>query len=257
MSLAIVIGYDATHANIARLPKTGIGVGYTTGGSGIEWTEADWLAHPGAVRICQDAGATDATADTLDVERGAATLADCPGWSIRASASYRAGTRAGQRKPSIYTSASNVTPVVNSLVAGGIKDGVGLFVADWNLSNAQAVLDLQSSAGPFPIDGFQFANAGLYDIDVFLASWLEATASDPPAYYRHVVPDGNKLSMGEVAHSHKEPVEAVAQCSATFLDKAELAALVRYLGDGDWALLHRAGASRPMPAGLVYCTYTP
>ena len=68
-------------------------------------------------------------------------------------------------------SQSNVTPVVNALIAGGVTSGIGLFVADWNgLANAQAML--AKSSGPFPVIGVQYEDAGSYDLDVWLTSWL-------------------------------------------------------------------------------------
>jgi hypothetical protein len=174
--MGIVVGYDATHENIATLPKGQV-AGYTTGTPDIVWTPDDWDAHPGALRICQDAGATDVTADYLDVETGAATPADCPGWYKRALAAYTTGVRPGQRHPSIYCAASNVTNVVNALKAGGVDSGPGLIVADWDLTQAQSVADVQAGAGPFPIRGVQFHNEGTYDIDVWDSAWVDTTSA--------------------------------------------------------------------------------
>lgn len=184
MSLQIVTAHDATHQNISHLPR-GLACGYTTGSPEIRWTEADWAAHPGAVRICQDAGATDHTADVLDVERYAATLADCPIWVTAAAASFTDATRPGQRWPAIYTSANNVTPVVNALIAGGVQGGVGLWVANWNLTESQAVADVQNAAGPFPVIGVQWTDKpGFYDDDVFDKEWVQ-TVSAPPVPSPH------------------------------------------------------------------------
>ena len=168
---AMTYGADATGSNYGSLPKGLQYAGYTTGTDGIAWSPAQFAVNPAALRICQDAGATDATADILDVEQGAATLADCPVWAKKALAAFRAATRPGQRSPAIYMSQSNVTSVVNALIAGGVTSGVGLFVADWNgLANAQAML--AKSSGPFPVIGVQYEDAGSYDLDVWLTSWL-------------------------------------------------------------------------------------
>lgn len=177
MSIAVVVGYDAIHANVHLLPK-GVAVGYTTGSSDIKWTTTDWAAHPGAVRICQDAAASDSTADILDVERGAGTPADCPGWAKRAMTAYDGVSRAGQRSPAIYCSGSSVTPVVNALVNGGVVDGVGLFVANWDLTEATAVDDVKAAAGPFPIIGIQYRNMGSFDADLFSENWLSQVSTN-------------------------------------------------------------------------------
>lgn len=169
--MTVVVAHDATQGNIGHLPP-GQACGYTTGSPDIKWTAQSWAAHPGAVRICQDAGATDTTADVLDVERGAATPADCPGWADKAQASFAAKTRPGQRTPAIYTSASNVTNVVNALTSGGVHAGVSLWVANWSISEGTAVADLLKAAGPFPVIGYQFSSEAYYDTDVFSEAWL-------------------------------------------------------------------------------------
>lgn len=177
--MSVTVAYDATHQNIAHLPA-GQACGYTTGTPDIQWTTQDWAAHPRAVRICQDANASDATADILDVERGAATNTESPGWVKRAIVNFKLVTRRGQRWPGIYTSASNVTPLVNALIAGGITSGIGLWVANWNLSEAQAVADVLAASGPFPIIGIQFTDKPvLYDISVFSSTWLMEGSAMP------------------------------------------------------------------------------
>lgn len=181
--MSITIAYDCIHANIGRAPA-GLLAGYTTGSGGVPWTAADWKAHPGAVRIDQDPAASDDTADVLDVEAGAATLADVPGWSKRALAAYRAGKRPGQRSPLIYCSQVNVTPVANVLTGAGMTDGsIGLFIANWNLSQLEAVAEVLAASGPFPVHGLQFRNAGDFDIDVFSAAWLDARSGPAHAAF--------------------------------------------------------------------------
>ena len=98
--MAVVAGFDAIHANIGHLPRGAQAAGYTTGSSDIRWVAADWAAHKGAVRICQDSG-SDHTADVLDVESGAATNVDAAMWVPRAQAAYKAAARDGQRKPAV------------------------------------------------------------------------------------------------------------------------------------------------------------
>lgn len=172
--MSIVLGYDVTHQFIDKAPKGQL-AGYVTGSPDIMWTAADWAAHPGAVRIDQSPvnTALDESADVLDVEKGAATFADCAPWAKAALANFACAARQGQRRPAIYMSASNVTNVANALVAGGVTSGVGLWVADWNLTQAQAVQDVLTASGPFPVVAVQFTDSpGFYDVDVFSGAWL-------------------------------------------------------------------------------------
>jgi len=178
MTIATVTVCDAIRANISHLPK-GMAAGYSTGSGIVPWGAADWKAHPGAVRICQDPPASDTTADVLDVEFQAATIARCAPWAEAAAANVAAGKRAGQRHPAIYMSLSAVTPVVNALVAGGIREGVSLWVANWSLTVAEAAALVAHAGGPFPIIGVQYRNAGTYDVSVFSKPWLGAVAGDP------------------------------------------------------------------------------
>jgi hypothetical protein len=191
----IVVGYDTTHALIASLPAGALAAGYTTGSPDIAWTAQDWAAHPHALRICQDWDVSAdistqdpdllaiITSDYLDTESGAAVPADAPGWYKQALACYKAGTRPGQRLPGFYMSANSVTDVVNHLVSGGVTSGPVLIVADWNLSEPQAVADVYNASGPFPIRGVQFRDPGPYDIDVYDSAWLNAVSGTvtPPA----------------------------------------------------------------------------
>ena len=176
-----VVGYDAIRVNASSMPRGArVYAGYSTGSGDVPWTEALFAEYATALgpclRICQDVGATDATADYLDVEGGAATFADCPGWAKRALEAHAAASRPGQRSPAVYCSASNVTPVVNSLTAGGVTSGVGLIIANWSVTEAQAVRDVLGAAGPFPVAGYQIADPGAYDVNVYSAAWLASMA---------------------------------------------------------------------------------
>ena len=175
--MSIVIGYDVIHASLTRVPGGVQLCGYTTGSANIAWTTADWTAHPGSVRICQDAGATDRTADVLDVEQGAATIADVPGWAAAALASYKAGTRPGQRYPLVYCQMAAVTPIANGLTAARLASGeIGLWIADWNNNMLADILKVASASGPFPVHGWQVSSLTYYDVNVFSADWLNAVA---------------------------------------------------------------------------------
>ena len=183
MAISTILCYDATSTSYSHLPS-GQHAGYTTGSGGIAWTAAQWAASPGAVRIDQDYQAVDHTADVLDVENGAATPADCPVWVKACLANYHLGARSGQRSPAIYVNGSNISAVVNSLIAGGVTSGVGIWLADWNLNAVQAAARVVAGSGPFPIIGVQFSDAGLFDISAFSVPWLDTVsgggvAADP------------------------------------------------------------------------------
>jgi hypothetical protein len=234
--MSVVVGHDCIHANVSHLPP-GQSAGYTTGSPDIKWTAPDWHAHPGAVRICQDSG-TDHTADCLDVESGAAANGQAAGWFKAALAAYHAAARPGQRSPAIYTSASNVTPLVNALLAGGVKTGVALWVANWNLSDAQATADVQNAAGPFPIVGVQFHSGATYDTNVFSGTWL-ARVSQPaaPVPHRHLTAAGDTVaSLASSRRMHPDSWLAL---------QAKLGANVAALASG------------PLPAGTEWRSVNP
>lgn len=181
--MSIVIGADATHDGLPHVP-TGYKqlAGYSTevGGGGIKWTPEDWAAHPGAIRICQDPGLTDDTACVADLERGAGTIADAPGWYRRAVASYHAGKRPGQHWPCFYASQDNITPLVNHLISSGIPSGPGLIIANWSISEGQAAHEVLDAGGPFPVKGMQIQSFQFYDVDVWSESWLAVVSKVPP-----------------------------------------------------------------------------
>jgi hypothetical protein len=189
--MAIVIVNDATHAGIASLPKGQLAAGYSTGSGIVPWTAADWAAHPGAVRIDQSPvnTALDEQCDVLDVERGAATFADCAPWAKAALSSYRTAARPGQRAPAIYMSLSDVTNVANALIGGGVTGGVGLWVANWDNNLAAESAKVLAGSGPFPVIGVQFRNAGSYDVSVVSSTWLNAVSAKaaPPAAAHYTV----------------------------------------------------------------------
>jgi hypothetical protein len=193
--MSVVVVHDGIHANAGHLPP-GQAAGYTTGSPAIAWTAADWNGHPDAVRICQDNG-SDHTADVLDVERYAAANGDAPGWYKAALASYRAAARPGQRAPAVYTSASNVSGLVNNLIAGGVTSGCGLWVANWNLTDALASAAVVTAAGPFPVIGVQWASLAAYDVSVFSGTWLARASTH--GQYSHLA-DG-VMSLGQIAAS--------------------------------------------------------
>jgi hypothetical protein len=260
--MTTVPGWDCTHANLPHAPSSGQAAGYTTGSVGIAWTPADWAAHPHAVRIDQDAGASDGTADVLDVEPRAATAAECPGWVNRARNSYKAATRPGQRQPAIYVNRSNVTAVANALASAGLT-GVGLWLADWSLTVTEAAAEVANASGPYPVVAVQYSDQGgrgAYDLDVFSSEWLNAVSGKTPAPpdgpYRHVAPRVDGESLGHVADSRNTTVAHILSVSQAQLSPEHLAVLKAYIALED--AMTAAGMSRPaMPGGLIYYTQSP
>lgn len=178
----IVPIYDAMGSNIGTLPP-GQRAGYTTGSGGVPWSAADWLANPGAVRIDQSPtpGAWDALADVQDYERGAVTLAELPGRAKLSLAAYHGAHRPGQRSPNIYVGARpNCTPVVNTLLAAGIKGGIALAIAAPGMSDADARAIIEQEAGtPWPIVWVQNADHMTFDAGWASKPWLDAVSAAP------------------------------------------------------------------------------
>lgn len=249
MTITTVTVCDATHDNIGHLPK-GMAAGYTTGHGGVPWTAADWKAHPGAVRICQDPGATDETADVLDVEAGAATVAHVARWAEAAAANIAKGARPGQRHPAIYMSLASITPVANALIAGGIHEGVGLWVANWNLNAAEATALVQHAGGPFPVIGVQYRNAGLYDVSQFSKDWLTAIAGAPagPGKWHGEYVTAGQFSLAQLAAKLGVPPSALLRMTAVHYKSFgdPLAAYLNALHSGTQP------ATMPLPKGIRF-----
>lgn len=194
--MSVTIVYDCVGSALGSfpIPSGVLMAGYMTGSGNVPWTQAQFWEHPGAIHIDQSSYITglDETADVLDFENGAAILSDLKIWVAAAQANFKSVTRAGQRKPVIYMSADNVTSVVNELVGAGITSGVGLWVANWNLTDPQATTDVNDASGPFPIVGVQFSNQGSHDISVFSTAWLqevsEVATPNPPVTGPNPVP---------------------------------------------------------------------
>ena len=201
---AVTDGWDATGANLDAAPA-GQGATYTTGDDGIAATAEQLRDHPGIVRICQDAGATDDTADVLDIERGAASITDAPGWIGRARKSFREGRRPGQREPALYMSAANVAGNLAVLNAAKVTFPVWLFVARWGVTRAFAADEVEHTHGDLPECGFQYHNHPDFDEDVWSAGWLanvsKAPAQDPapkvPATWEAIMAKLPDLKQGD------------------------------------------------------------
>lgn len=180
MNLITVI--DCTSANLPAVkPPPGVLMAcYVTGTPDIRWSDNQIAAHPGAVRIDQAPVNTtaDETADVLDVERGAATIDDIPGWVEAARTSFGHAIRPGQRRPAVYLEHSELTPAANVMNAAGLTSGVGIWLTEpMTLPEAEQLVI--NASGPFPIIAVQYEFGPEFDISIVSAAWLNDVSKAP------------------------------------------------------------------------------
>lgn len=198
MTAGITLVYDAIRVNVTSIPKGAKAAGYVTGTGIVPWGAAQEALFPGFVRIAQSPALSldeAALADVLDMESGAATLSDCAPWAREQVAQFAAGKRPGQRRAMIYQSRSNVTPVVNALIAGGVTSGVSLWIAQWGIGEPVAAADVLAAAGPFPVHAWQYEDLGSTDVSTFSDAWLD-DVSVAPGLVQHPAPSG----MSQTVH---------------------------------------------------------
>jgi hypothetical protein len=180
MTLSVIDIYDTTTDNVSDLPAGQQVAGYTTG-RGIAWTPAQFAAHikpyP-AVRIDQDAGAADPTADILDVENGAATVPEIPGWLILARASFNGAHRPGQRWPGIYCSLGSLNAAIAACNTAGLSN-VPFAIAELT-NRADAVVNVSTATGSFPRIWQQYKFGSAYDSGIASVDWLKEVSGMPP-----------------------------------------------------------------------------
>lgn len=184
VTMADTIG-ETAHNLPTSLAKV---AGYVTGSTNVRWSASDWgrFPHAGHVRVNQDPTSDPFEGYVLDVENLAWT-------NTTAAAALRHRLAAG-RGASVYTNAANVTALTQACKAQGIASKeVSLWVANWNLSEAQAqaaigtdpYFDLVAvqwaspSSNPdtiLPGTSLTLSQANA-DLSVALASWF---APDPP-----------------------------------------------------------------------------
>lgn len=179
----LVTVYDCVGANVGAftVPDGVLMAGYMTGLAEVPWTPAQFSRFPGAIHIDQSPINTPAneTADVIDMENRAATLEDLVPWVHAARTSYALGLRPGQREPCIYMSQGRETDVVNTLIAGGITEGVYLWRAE-EMTARQAAGVLANAGGPFPIVGVQYEFKANRDGSLFAAAWLNKVSIKAP-----------------------------------------------------------------------------
>jgi hypothetical protein len=187
MAVATRVMIDTIHDDVGNIPvNTPKVAGYITGTPDIRWTNADWdrFPHSGKVRINQD-GSTDVSeagvADVADYEPGAFSEAQVLEWVKLRKHSHLACA--------VYVAASNQASLTNALREAG-HTGVDLWVANWDLSEAEAV-NLLTTSGNYPVVAVQWASPvsnpntlvpgsaktlseANVDLSITVASWLAA-----------------------------------------------------------------------------------
>jgi len=239
---------DVTHGSLPRVPsKLRIKrAGYTTGSPDIKWTSEDWSHNPDAVvHIDQSASTSPTSGNVKDVERGAATIVEAGIWA-------HSRARLGMRS-TIYLSSSNLEEMEREIAKQpGLADFVSYWLANWNLSRAEAVNELggrivaiqYASPGSNPHTVIPGSNVTLaesnVDLSVTLNSWMPLPK---PAKKRFHIPkpkrptkphpkviggtSGGALTAGVIAlcqkvfKAHLTPTEGAAIATA-------VAAMVAY-----------------------------
>jgi hypothetical protein len=184
--MSITFVRDATHRNINSIPAGMLAALYTTGSVDIKATAADFQRHPNAIRICQDHGSDD-TADMLDIEAHAAGPANAPDWVNRARHSFFTNKRPGQRWPGCYMPRSLLTPTANALTAAKLTD-VPFWIAHPGMPDGDAIAQINSASGPFPIVGFQIRFETTTDFDIFSTQWINKKSGAIVAVKANVPP---------------------------------------------------------------------
>lgn len=148
---------DAIHANVGNIPASTPKVGgYVTGTPDIKWTPRDWarFPHAGTVRIDQSpslsAYATN-EGSVADIEALAGTVG-----------SFVTASEARMRLRRLlwcYVTQSTLQEVAVALKEAGIPlDKCGAWLADWNMSEAEANATLGTSMSGIRIVAVQWAS---------------------------------------------------------------------------------------------------
>lgn len=203
---ATLIMIDGIATSVVNIPASAAKVaGYVTGGGDIEWTTADWDRFKG-VKVTIDQSPQGQSfalgkADVLDVETGAATIAD-------AVSGIPERQKAG-RYSTVYVDQGNLQALKDALSGDkSVKlNQVGYWVANWDLSQAEATAQLGNEivaiqfASPasnpdtiLPGSSLTLKEANC-DLSVTLKSWY-APADPPTPWYVTALKYAQALEAG-------------------------------------------------------------
>jgi hypothetical protein len=170
----VTYAYDITSINYEERPSFGHICLYATGTPDVEATHTMLSSNPQAIRIGQSPDESeDDTVDIIDFERGAVQLSQLAATVRNCLGSWDGAARPGQRKPLVYASLNNIPAVAEALDAGSLRgSGVGLHVAGWSYTQAQAIAQLGREINGYPVRGWQYQSLPDYDLDVFDTGWV-------------------------------------------------------------------------------------
>jgi hypothetical protein len=181
---------DAIRTNAGHLTKfNGAAVaGYVTGSGSVPWTGAtfDLFPHKYKVRINQHDNAPALLGNVFDVETNAWKLSD-----VVAAIEARHNAN---RHVSVYLSKANLPTLANELTSRKLV--ASIWLANWDLTEAEARAAVEAASGPFPLVAVQFASPSSNpdtevpgaggtlkalgaDLSVASVPWLDAVAEVP------------------------------------------------------------------------------
>src|SRR5260370_10407643 len=159
-----VIGYDATHVNVASIPLSAeVVMGYDTGTADIQWTDPDWnrFALKRKVHIDQGGpGSPVPTATVRDVETGARLVESAVGGTL----DWNAGRR------TIYCNRDTLARVL----AAGWKGDLWLAIPSGTAPLAPPVVP------GCTVVAVQYGFHGNYDLSAVFDPWWPARAPSVP-----------------------------------------------------------------------------
>jgi hypothetical protein len=155
---------DAMHTSVVNIPENSpLVAGYVTGTPEIAWTAQDWARFPGGhLRVDQSPDLAQwaaGNADVADIEQGAGT-------SYEAVAGAMARTGKGWLSW-VYTSQANLASLRSALEAAQLTGHVQFWVANWDLSEEEAVSQLSGD-----VVAIQFASPSSNPVTIVPGSVL-------------------------------------------------------------------------------------
>jgi hypothetical protein len=153
--VSVLTAVDTIHKYVTNIPEDNPAIGqvqgYITGDADIRWTSEDWKRFPRyrELSIAQLPD-NDPAAWVLDVEPNAATDLAAVDWTKK--------RHAAKRPAFIYVSKDNVAALYRSLAAAKEVDQTYIWLANWNLDQAEAEAMIGTEYEGFKVVGVQWAS---------------------------------------------------------------------------------------------------